>query len=456
MPVKPERAGGFNDYGPRAMSARHVLERRIREVYETFGFVPVETPMIEFMEVLAGEEGSDMRIFEANSGASGERRDLGMRFDHTVPLARYVSAQLKDLELPWRRYTFGPVFRGETTGAGRYHQFYQFDADIVGVKSLMADAEVIWLMTEAMKGLTTHAFKVRWSSRKIINGLAETLGLTQDGRRLGLFRSIDKLDKIGWKGVRAELVRAPRNEFDEDAVALNNDQAQVVENFLQLTNEGTDSLSALTQLEDLIGQSEEGQSGIADLREIARLLDTLGADSNCHQIDLSIARGLGYYDGAVFETVIEGAESFGSVYSGGRYNGLVSRFTGMPLPAIGASIGFDRLYAVLEHLKDLPTARPTPLKALIMDFGDEGSADQLLKLLSMLRSAGISSEVYCGSERSFKAQMNRALKMEIPLLIIPGERELQEGKVAVKNLNARTQVEVMIDDLVDHLNQIED
>ena len=154
MPVKPERAGGFNDYGPRAMSARHILERRIREVYETFGFVPLETPMIEFMEVLAGEEGSDMRIFEANSGASGERRDLGMRFDHTVPLARYVSAQLKDLELPWRRYTFGPVFRGETTGAGRYHQFYQFDADIVGVKSLMADAEVIWLMTEAMKGLT--------------------------------------------------------------------------------------------------------------------------------------------------------------------------------------------------------------------------------------------------------------------------------------------------------------
>ena len=127
----------------------------------------------------------------------------------------------------------------------------------------------------------------------------------------------------------------------------------------------------------------------------------------------------------------------------------------MPLPAIGASIGFDRLYAVLEHLKDLPVARPTPLKALIMDFGDEGSADQLLKLLSMLRNAGISSEVYCGSERSFKAQMNRALKMEIPLLIIPGERELQEGKVAVKNLNARTQVEVMIDDLVEHLNQIE-
>ena len=454
MPVKPERAGGFNDYGPRAMSARHILERRIREVYETFGFVPLETPMIEFMDVLAGEEGSDMRIFEANSGASGERRDLGMRFDHTVPLARYVSAQLKDLELPWRRYTFGPVFRGETTGAGRYHQFYQFDADIVGVKSLMADAEVIWLMVEAMQRLTTHAFKVRWSSRKIINGLAETLGLTEDHRRLGLFRSIDKLDKIGWKGVRAELVRPPRNEFDEDSVSLSDEQANIVERFLQLTNQGTDSMAALVSLEELIGQSQEGQSGIADLREINRLLNTFGVDTRYHQIDLSIARGLGYYDGAVFETVIEGAESFGSVYSGGRYNGLVSRFTGMPLPAIGASIGFDRLYAVLEHLQDLPKARPTPLKALIMDFGDEGSETQLLQIVSMLRKAGISSELYCGSERSFKAQMNRALKMEIPILVIPGERELQAGKVAVKDLNARTQIEVALEDLVEHLNGI--
>lgn len=456
--VKPERPGGFNDYSPEEMQQRAVLFERVRTVYERFGFMPLETPMLEFIDVLAGEEGSDMRIWQARVPGERERRGLAMRFDHTVPLARYVAANITDILLPWRRYCFGPVFRGETTGAGRYHQFYQFDADIVGVGDLTADAEIIWMMTAAMGQITRRPFKVKWNSRKIINGLAEVVGVSGeviDGetqkpvpRTTLFFRVLDKLDKIGWDGVREELMRPPSNSFDTTALELREEHVGIIHRYLSVTSSGTTNLD---ELETIIGDSPIGLEGVQDLRRVAEMLDSMGVPQERHAIDLSIARGLGYYTGIVFETIIEGAESFGSVYSGGRYDNLVTRFTGSSQPATGASIGFDRLFAVLKHLDELPAVSPSPVKVLVMNFGEPEYESQVLGILASLRSAGIPSEL--GSSTNIKGQLPRALKLEIPLIVLPGSRELSEGNVAVKNLGTRKQITMPVDEMIGYIKR---
>ncbi|MDP2631757.1 MAG: histidine--tRNA ligase [Candidatus Uhrbacteria bacterium] len=447
--IKPERPGGFNDYSPSEMFARRILAERIRKVYETFGFSPLETPIIEFEMALAGEEGSDMNLWRASTGSVRDLSPLALRFDHTVPLARYVAANLGQIKLPWRRWCLGPVFRGESTGAGRYHQFYQYDADIVGVSDLLADAEIIWMMVSAMSELTRRDFKVRWNSRKIINGLAEVLGITgsvidNEGggevkRSMMLFRAIDKLEKIGWEGVKLLLERAPDNMLDTTALKLNSDQVGLVEKFLAITTQTDDSMRALDQLEAVLKVSAIGLEGIADCREVANILSTLGVSDTRQGLDFSVARGFGYYTGIVFETLIAGAEKVGSVYSGGRFDDLVARFTGQSMPSTGASIGFDRLFAVIKQLGELPKVPSTPIVALVMDFGNPKDLPVLLQILSELRSAQVPSEIYRGTDTNFKGQMRYAIQQGMRFLVIPGEKELAEGCVAVKFLQNRTQ-----------------
>ena len=466
--IKPERAGGFNDYGPEAMACRAVLAQRIREIYKLYGFEELETPIVEFADVLTGEEDPSTRLFQALIRTPSDTletaqagRPMYMRFDHTVPLARYVAANMGQLSFPWRRQVFGPVFRGETTGAGRYHQFYQFDADIVGVESLSADAEIINMMVVAMAKLTSHKYIVKWNSRKLLNALAEVVGVegvVVDGfdrsepKANVLFRVLDRLEKVGWSKVSELLQRIPENEWDTSALALTEDQVSVVERFVRLTTD-LEPMEALDRLDGIIGKTEIGREGITDIRRVYKLLDAMGTPADRHEIDFSIARGLGYYDGIVFETTIPDAKSFGSVYSGGRFDGLISRFTGEPLPSTGASIGFDRLYAVLEFLDDLPQTRVSPIEVLIMDFGDLENRLEAAKVLGILRRAQISSEIYMGENaRKMGSVIGSAIRRGIQRLVIIGERERLSGMVGVKNLQTRQQEVVALDQVLEALD----
>lgn len=471
--IKPERAGGFNDYGPLAMAQRRVLADRIRRVYQRYGFEELETPIVEFADVLTGEQDPSTRLFQTFVRSPGDSvedaaeelsgtRSMFMRFDHTVPLARYVAANMSELSFPWRRQVFGPVFRGESTGSGRYHQFYQFDADIVGVDSLTADAEIINMMVMAMSELTSYKYTVRWNSRKLLNALAEVVGVTgtvvnnQSGRSEPkaniLFRVLDRLEKAGWSKVQELLSRPPDNKWDDSALALSPDQITIVEHFVNLTTE-LSAFEALDQLDGIIGSTKIGREGIADMRLVYKLLEAMGTPSDRHEIDFSVARGLGYYDGIVFETIIEDAKSFGSVYSGGRFDGLISRFTGEPLPSTGASIGFDRLYAVLESLDDLPVVRVSPIEVLIMDFGDPENRLAAVAVMGMLRAGGVACEIYLGENaRKMKAVISSAVHRGIKKMVIIGSSERDSGSATVKNLVTRKQETVSVHEVLSVLD----
>ncbi len=491
--IEPARVGGTNDYSPAQMAARRALLAAIMDVYARFGFEELETPAMEFSEVLLGEEG-DNRIWrtqpfsvqraweelgtkmDAGPAAAPEAlagfrktiisdQEVALRFDHTVPLARYVAGNLGQLKLPWRRWCFGPVWRGDATGAGRYSQFYQLDADIVGDGTLVADAEIIWMMTEVLAAVTSRPTKVRWNSRKLLNALAQSLGITgmvlnpetdkQEPRANALFRALDKLEKAGWDGdggVRSILERKPDNEHDTLALALRPDQIAVVERFLDATTQSTGPVDAFTRLEAVIGSVPVGAEGLSDMRTVAQMLAGLGV-SNA-EVDFSVARGLDYYTGIVFESAIEGS-SAGSPYSGGRFDELVARFTGKSLPSTGASVGFDRLFYVLETLGDLPEGRTSPVDIVIMDFGvtrdpdgDPAVRAKVLQTLAVLRRAGYSARIYDGvSARKMKAVISDATHRGIDFMVVAGERELADGNVNVKNLNTRVQTTVPIADL---------
>ena len=484
--ISPERVGGTNDYTPAQMAARRALLAKIMRVYQRYGFEELETPAMEFSNVLLGEHG-DNRIWRTQPWSISDiMRKLGdgkmtdedairhlhsltgadeiaLRFDHTVPLARFVAANTGMLQPPWRRWCFGPVWRGDTTGAGRFSQFYQLDADIVGDSSLVADAEIIAMMTEVLAAVTTRPTTVRWNSRKLINALALELGITgtvvnaetlqEEPRANALFRALDKLDKIGWDGVREILERTPANEHDTLVLALDTRQIGVVEQFLDATIQTDSADAAFTRLESVIGSVPVGAEGLADMRHVAGMLASMGVSRAC--VDFSVARGLGYYTGIVFESGIKGAERFGSPYSGGRYDNLVARFTGDPLPCTGASVGFDRLFAILEELGELPQLSASPVDVVIADFGasrdskgDPTVRAMALDVLTRVRRLGVSACIYDGMNPSkMKAVFSYADRIGAKRVIIIGEREAAARSVNVKHLASRVENTVGLEEL---------
>jgi histidyl-tRNA synthetase len=421
--ITPRTPKGFRDFLPEGMIPRERLIAACQQVYRSFGFVPIDTPALEFFEILSGKGGEESDRLMYNFEDRGGTR-LGMRFDLTVPLARFVAQHAGEVGLPFKRYQIGTVWRGENTQRGRYREFMQCDFDTVGTRSVAADIEtalVIYDLLRTIGGVFggMQKFTIRVNNRMVLSGLLARLGLAD---KSGLvLRALDKLGKVGAAKVAEEMVAV--------AGATPAQAAEVLK--LAELSGGNDEI--LSQLEPLVAGSELGQEGIERLRQTLRGAAAGGVPDDYVQLDVSIARGLDYYTGSVFETFLADLPTIGSVCSGGRYDNLAGLFTKQDLPGIGASLGLDRLLAAMEELGQLPKIR-TAAEVLIAFF-DKDRLDDYLRLAATIRGAGIGVEVY-PEARKLGQQLQYADKRGFRAALIAGSREFEAGICQVKDLQS--------------------
>lgn len=456
--IKPDKVGGFLDYLPPVMIARNKMLGIIESVYQSFGFVPLDTPAVERLDVLTGNRsGFQMNLYrtvvasgleDISEAVKRQDTNLALRFDLTVPLSRVVAAYPDKLPRPFKRYQVGKVWRGERAQAGRYREFVQFDADIIGCRSVMADTEIIQVMYEVMTALGFKGFLIRINNRKIFEALNELIGLNDPEKREELIRIIDKRDKVGDDQLRQELVRNPDNQWDL-APNLSAENVDKVMKFIVIQGSCDD---VLNQAETVVGNSKIGAEGISELRSIVANLRNLSILESNWKIDLSIARGLGYYTGPVFETVLTDLPEIGSVYSGGRFDGLTNRFIlNSNIPGTGASVGVDRLFAAMEKLGKIKVV-PSLTKVLVTVF-DPSLYAECLKIADEIRKAGIPTELYL-DEASFRGQLAYAVRQEIPLVVIMGTDEKEKQQVSLKDMVARRQETIDRSALVSRIKDI--
>ncbi len=437
---------GFRDYFGSDVVERQEMLAAISDVYQRYGFDPLETSGVETVEAL-GKFLPD--VDRPNEGVFGWQDEdetwMALRYDLTAPLARVYAQHRNDLPTPYRRYAMGPVWRNEKPGPGRYRQFYQCDADTVGTASMAADAEICAMLSDALEvvGIPRGDYVVRINNRKVLNGVMEVAGLGDvegQARERGIvLRAIDKLDRLGVEGVRALLGAGRKDESGDftDGAGLTDAQADVVMGFMSAGRDtGADTCAALR---DLVDGSEMGLKGVDELEEIAALLAAQGYGPDRIVIDPSVVRGLGYYTGPVYEAELtfeildeKGRKrQFGSVAGGGRYDDLVRRFTGQEVPATGVSIGVDRLLAALREEGRLSTKAKGPVVVTVMDR--DRMADYQT-MVSELRQAGIRAEVYLGNPKNFGNQLKYADQRDSPVAVIEGSQEKEQGVVQIKDL----------------------
>jgi histidyl-tRNA synthetase len=446
--LKARLPRGLADRGPAEIAATRRMLETIRQVYERYGFDPVETPQIEYTDALGkflpDQDRPNEGVF---SFQDDDEQWLSLRYDLTAPLARYVAENFDALPKPYRSYRFGYVYRNEKPGPGRFRQFMQFDADTVGSASMAADAEVCMMIADTMEalGIPRGSYVVKVNNRKVLDGVMEAIGIGGEenaGKRLTVLRAIDKLDRLGVDGVRLLLGAGRKDESGDftKGAGLPSDAIERVLNFLNAREAAnTEGEKFYSKLFEVIGESKLGQAGIGELVEIGNLCEMGGYKSDRILIDSSVVRGLEYYTGPVFEVEltfpIEGDDGkpvrFGSVAGGGRYDGLVGRFRGENIPATGISIGVSRLMAALQHLKKIDT-QPEPGPVVVTVFDADRIAGYQ-KMVAALRSAGIRAELYLGSGK-FGAQMKYADKRGSPCAVIQGGDEKAKGEVQIKDL----------------------
>lgn len=444
---KAQTPKGFRDYFGAEVTQRTEMLRAIAGVYHHYGFEALESSAVETVEAL-GKFLPD--VDRPNEGVFAwqefDEKDNGewmaLRYDLTAPLARVYAQHRNDLPTPYRRYAMGPVWRNEKPGPGRFRQFYQCDADTVGTSSMAADAEICAMLSDTLEtvGIPRGDYLVRVNNRKVLNGVLEAMGLADgDAKRDDVLRTIDKFDKVGEAGVRELLTKGRLDASGAfiDGVGLSEDQAAPVLAFL--TSKAADAAGTIANLRAAVGDSKAGQEGIAELEQIGELLAAGGYGQDRIEIDPSVVRGLGYYTGPVFEAELtfeildeKGRKrQFGSVSGGGRYDGLVKRFTGQEVPAVGVSIGVDRLLAAL-HAKGRLTAEATgPVVVTVMD---RARMADYQAMVAELRNAGIRAEVYLGNPKNFGNQLKYADKRNSPVAVIEGGDEKANGVVQIKDL----------------------
>jgi histidyl-tRNA synthetase len=424
--IQPRTLKGFRDFLPDAMLAREWLVETTRRVYRSYGFAPIDTPALELLEVLMGKGGaeSDRQLYQFTD--AGGRR-VGMRFDLTVPLARFAAQHAAQLPMPFKRYHIGTVWRGENPQAGRYREFMQCDFDTIGTTSTTSDIETVLVIHDLMRAIGFERFQIRVNNRRVLTGWLEGIGLVEQAT--DVLRSIDKLDKIGAAGVAEELRRLEQ---------VNDRQVAEVMEYVSLRGSRAEVLDLL---QPRVAGSTSGQRGLDELRQLDSALAALGIGDDRVALDVAIARGLDYYTGTVMETVLGDLQAIGSVCSGGRYDDLTSLFSDQPLPGIGASLGLDRLLAAMEELQMLPGGT-TPAQVFIALF-DERWLHAYLQLAAALRAAGWGVELY-GEPKKLGQQLKYADRRGFAVAIVAGDDEFQRGTVQLKWLARKAQEEITL------------
>lgn len=422
--IKAELPGGFRDYGPSEAIWKTEAIDKMRTTFERFGFDPIQTSSVERTEVLTGGETDSGKIIFNIKGSreeSFEDANMSLRFDLTVPLARFLAANT-EIPKPFRRYQIGEVFRGESPQAGRYREFTQVDVDIVGTNAREAEAELFLLLQSVFSVLGLEEYTIKFNNRKLLNTLPQYADFPE-AKLWDALRIIDKKDKIGIEGVMGELEKE-----------LGGAAAGKIAEFL---NQDVRTISA-----------RAGEGG-AELQELAQMLEDFGVKN--WEADLSLVRGLSYYTGVVFEVVLAKAPEMGSIAGGGRYDNLLAAFTGQPIPAVGVSIGLDRLFAGLEKLGKLEK-KATNTQVLILLL-ESSLMREYFSIAEDLRTAGVNTALYLGEDRAFQAQFAYAVKKEIPYVVIMGENEKAKGIAAIKNLATREQKEVAASEVVSYFQK---
>ncbi len=414
--IQPRTLQGFRDFLPDLMLARESILDRARAVFRSFGFAPIDTPSLEYLEILTGKGGEEtdrqLYRFEDHGG-----RQVGLRFDLTVPLARFAAQHIGQLGTPFKRYHLGMVWRGERAQRGRYREFMQCDFDTIGTTSLVADIEIVQVIYDLLRAIGVERFRIHINNRKVLNGLLERFAL--EDRTAAVLRAIDKLPKIGREAVEAEL---------RTQAGLTAEQAERV---LALSEIHGDHDEVLERLAPLVAGSERGEAGLAELRDTAQACHAVGIGPDVLQLDVSIARGLDYYTGTVYETFLSDLPGIGSVCSGGRYDDLASLYTRQRLPGVGASLGVDRLIAALDELGLLPKAG-TPADVLIAYF-DRTRLHDYLRIATDLRRGGVGVELY-PEPKKLGQQLKYADRKGFPFALIAGDRELDQHECQLKDL----------------------
>ncbi len=470
--VKPRLLKGFRDILPEDWAARQQMIEKIRSVYESYGFVPLETPALEYVDVL-GKYLPESDTPEGGIFAFREEGEwVALRYDLTAPLSRVVALYVdmyKMLPLPFRRYQVGPVWRKEKPGPGRFREFYQMDFDSVGVPGMVADAEACCIISDTLEalGIARGDYIVRVNNRKILNGLLEVAGIVTQAssgepseaeRALKVLRAIDKLDRVGLEGVK-ELLGEGRKDQSGDftpGANLDENQISIIEEFLKIPTESRVEFCEV--LEKLLKDSPVGIEGVREMREIDAFLKDAGYAEDRVIFDPTVVRGLAYYTGPVFEAVLtfeitdqKGQKrQFGSVFGGGRYDDLVQRFTGKKVPATGASIGVDRLLAALKLLGKVQTERATA--SVLVTVMDPKWISGYHKIAVELRQAGINTELYMGSG-NIKEQIKYADISGKIVAVIVGERERSNNKVSLKDLRLGREIAKAVTDRTAWLKQ---
>ncbi|MHC2990785.1 histidyl-tRNA synthase [Pontibacter sp. HJ8] len=459
---KPSIPKGTRDFGPAVVVKRNYIFGVIKRTFEKYGYLPLETPAMEQLSVLTGKYGDegDQLIFKIlNSGDFLSKTHAGdiekgsknlirkisekaLRYDLTVPFARFVVMNRNEISFPFKRYQIQPVWRADRPQRGRYREFYQCDADVVGTNSLLCEAEIVQMIDETLGTLGLTDFTIKINHRGILAGIAEAIG--EKGREGDICVAIDKLDKIGAEGVRKELL--------ERGIA-----ATAVDKLEPLYNLAGSNEELLDQLETILGNTEEGHRGLKDLREVWQYLGQLGSDALTTgnqsgnprlQLDVTLARGLSYYTGCIFEVKVNNV-NMGSISGGGRYDNLTGMF-GMPgVSGVGFSFGVDRIYDVLEELQLFPARSEVGTKVLIVQF-DKESEMYALPLLQKMRDAGIASELYPEAAK-LKKQMSYADQKKIPFVLLIGSEEMASGKLKLRDMQTGEQDELYIDAIIAQL-----
>ena len=424
--TEPRTLAGFMELMPNEQILFEQIKQKIEKTYQKFGFLPLDTPILELSEVLLAKAGgeTEKQIYRFEKGDT----DISMRFDLTVPLAKYVAKNYGNLSFPFRRYQIGKVYRGERTQKGRFREFYQCDIDIIGdgELSIINDAELPSVIYNVFKELGFDNFTIKINNRKLFNGLFESLN--QKENAVGILRIIDKIEKIGKEAVIEEL----------EKIQVPTDSINKILEFIEI--EGTTD----EKLQDLNIENEAFQTGLEELTQVVKYVRLFGIPDSNFKVDLTIARGLDYYTGTVYETFLNEYRELGSVCSGGRYENLAEHYTDKKLPGVGISIGLTRLFYKLNELNLIKANKKSVAEVLIVPMVEDMKMP--IKLASNLRNNGINTEIFL-NDKKLKAKMKYADKLEIPYVIVVGEDEVNTGIVKIKNMKTGEQVERNIEEI---------